>query len=201
MHTSFSKQSCLMLCVAASVSVLTAHVIFPGRERQGFVIPGPMAEVKFWRARIAVLGGLYEQLSQTSARRVLAIVELGSTDRSLLPAFQTLLADLQKAHPQDYCRSLFRQEPDAVKTTHKSDTLGLLHNFADQRQAHQHSLLIPSTSCQPQMTMEARDNLKFLATLERHLGILESGPLSAVLDAIAPLLAALRLVHPRSSIA
>ena len=44
------------------------------------------------------------------------------------------------------------------------------------------------------MTTEARDNLKFLATLERHLGILESAPLPAVLDAIAPLLAALRLV-------
>ena len=48
--------------------------------------------------------------------------------------------------------------------------------------------------CGLQMTTEARDNLKFLATLERHLGILESAPLPAVLDAIAPLLAALRLV-------
>lgn len=60
-------------------------------------VTGPMAEVEFWRARNAVLGGLHEQLSQASARRVLAVVELGSTDRSLLPAFQTLLADLQKA--------------------------------------------------------------------------------------------------------
>lgn len=48
------------------------------------------------------------------------------------------------------------------------------------------------------MTTEARDNLKFLATLERHLGILESAPLPAVLDAIAPLLAALRLVLPHA---
>ena len=48
------------------------------------------------------------------------------------------------------------------------------------------------------MTAEARNNLKFLATLERHLGILESAPLPAVLDAIAPLLAALRLVRSRT---
>ena len=48
------------------------------------------------------------------------------------------------------------------------------------------------------MTTEARDNLKFLAMLERHLGILESAPLPAVLDAIAPLLAALRLVLPHT---
>lgn len=58
-----------------------------------------MAEVEFWRARNAVLGGLYEQLCQAPERRVLAILELGSTDRGLLPAFQTLLADLQKARP------------------------------------------------------------------------------------------------------
>lgn len=58
-----------------------------------------MAEVEFWRARNAVLGGLYEQLCQAPERRVLAILELGSTDRGLLPAFQTLLADLQKAPP------------------------------------------------------------------------------------------------------
>ncbi|KAK9825454.1 hypothetical protein WJX81_002895 [Elliptochloris bilobata] len=114
-------------------------------HRQKSMRVGPMAEVEFWRARNAVLGGLYEQLSQASARRVLAVVELGSTDRGLLPAFQTLLADLQKVGP-------------------------------------------------PSLTTEARDNLKFLATLERHLGILESGPLPTVLDAIAPLLAALRLV-------
>ena len=58
-----------------------------------------MAEVEFWRARNTVLRGLHEQLSQAAARRVLAVVELGSTDRSLLPAFQTLLSDLQKARP------------------------------------------------------------------------------------------------------
>lgn len=58
-----------------------------------------MAEVEFWRARNAVLGGLHEQLCQAPARRVLAILELGATDRGLLPAFQTLMADLQKARP------------------------------------------------------------------------------------------------------
>ena len=47
-----------------------------------------------------------------------------------------------------------------------------------------------------QLTTEARDNLKFLATLERHLGTLEAGELRAVLDAIPPLLNGLRLVRP-----
>lgn len=51
-----------------------------------------------------------------------------------------------------------------------------------------------------QLTTEARDNLKFLATLERHLGILEAGTLPAVLDAIAPLLNALRLVCLRGAL-
>ena len=56
-----------------------------------------MAEVEFWRARNALLGSLHEQLSQAPARRVLAAVEAGSADRALLPAVQTLLADLHKA--------------------------------------------------------------------------------------------------------
>ena len=40
----------------------------------------------------------------------------------------------------------------------------------------------------------ARDNLKFLATLERHFEVLETGSLTAVADAMAPLMAALRMV-------
>jgi len=47
-----------------------------------------------------------------------------------------------------------------------------------------------------QLTTEARDNLKFLATLERYLGILEAGELRAMLDAIPPLLSGLRLARP-----
>ena len=53
-----------------------------------------------------------------------------------------------------------------------------------------------SNGAPAQLTTEARDNLKFLATLERHLGILEAGELPAVLDAIPPLLNGLRLARP-----
>lgn len=45
-----------------------------------------------------------------------------------------------------------------------------------------------------QWTEGARDNLKFLATLERHFEVLETGTLIAVADAMAPLMAALRMV-------
>ena len=45
-----------------------------------------------------------------------------------------------------------------------------------------------------QWTEGARDNLKFLATLERHFEVLETGSLTAVADAMAPLMAALRMV-------
>ncbi len=43
--------------------------------------------------------------------------------------------------------------------------------------------------------LEARDNARFLATLERHLRALEGGSLQSVADALAPLLNALRMVR------
>jgi dynein heavy chain len=44
------------------------------------------------------------------------------------------------------------------------------------------------------VALEARDNLKFLQTLERHFRALEGGSLQAVADALQPMLSALRMV-------
>ncbi|KAK9812551.1 hypothetical protein WJX73_008170 [Symbiochloris irregularis] len=45
-----------------------------------------------------------------------------------------------------------------------------------------------------QLTEEARGNLKFLATLERHFEVLQSGALNAVCDCLPSLMSALRMV-------
>lgn len=50
-----------------------------------------------------------------------------------------------------------------------------------------------------QLTEEARDNAKFLRTAERHFHAVASGPVSGIAAALAPLLAALRLVWAISS--
>lgn len=42
--------------------------------------------------------------------------------------------------------------------------------------------------------MQSRDNVKFLATLERHFRAIASGPLLGILDTLAPLLNALRMI-------
>jgi dynein heavy chain len=41
---------------------------------------------------------------------------------------------------------------------------------------------------------QARDNVKFLSTLERHFKAISSGALSAVADGLLPLMNALRMV-------
>ena len=45
-----------------------------------------------------------------------------------------------------------------------------------------------------QWTEGARDNLKFLATLERHFEALHTGPLEGIADVLPPLMGALRMV-------
>eukprot|EP00958_Prasinococcus_capsulatus_P027403 scaffold5502_cov390-Prasinococcus_capsulatus_cf.AAC.6 len=45
-----------------------------------------------------------------------------------------------------------------------------------------------------QLCAEAKDNVKFLATVERHFKSISSGPLSAALDTLAPMMNALRMV-------
>lgn len=50
------------------------------------------------------------------------------------------------------------------------------------------------------LSLEARDNARFLLTLERHFRALESGHLAAVADALQPMLNALRMVRWRSGV-
>lgn len=51
-----------------------------------------------------------------------------------------------------------------------------------------------SLLCYWQVTEEARDNLKFLTTLERHFKNITSGPLAGILDTLPPTMNALRMV-------
>lgn len=44
------------------------------------------------------------------------------------------------------------------------------------------------------LSCQARDNVKFLATLERHFRSISAGPLAGVLDTLPPLMNALRMV-------
>jgi dynein heavy chain len=44
------------------------------------------------------------------------------------------------------------------------------------------------------LATEARDNVKFLTTLERHFKNIASGPLNGILDTLPPMMNALRMV-------
>ena len=45
------------------------------------------------------------------------------------------------------------------------------------------------------LAAEARDNVKFLTTLERHFKNISSGPLGGILDTLPPMMNALRMVR------
>jgi dynein heavy chain len=65
---------------------------------------GPLAEIDFWRARSAVLCGLWEQLNTHTAGNVIAVMEAGSDDFNLMSAFKSQLAELGKlAHEVRVC--------------------------------------------------------------------------------------------------
>lgn len=57
---------------------------------------GPLAEIDFWRARSAVLCGLWEQLNAKPAAGVIAAMEAGIDDNNLMSAFKSQLAELGK---------------------------------------------------------------------------------------------------------
>lgn len=57
---------------------------------------GPLAEIDFWRARSAVLSGLWEQLNMRGVTEMLEVLEAGSDDRNLMAAFRGQMAELGK---------------------------------------------------------------------------------------------------------
>lgn len=57
---------------------------------------GPLAENDFWRARSAVLCGLWEQLNAKAASSITAAMEAGIDDINLMSAFKSQLAELGK---------------------------------------------------------------------------------------------------------
>jgi dynein heavy chain len=64
---------------------------------------GPLAEIDFWRARSAVLCGLWEQLNAKGAAVTITAMEAGIDDANLMSAFKSQLAELGKlAH--EVCR-------------------------------------------------------------------------------------------------
>jgi dynein heavy chain len=57
---------------------------------------GPLAEIDFWRARSAVLCGLWEQLNAKGAAVTITAMEAGIDDANLMSAFKSQLAELGK---------------------------------------------------------------------------------------------------------
>jgi dynein heavy chain len=57
---------------------------------------GPLAEIDFWRARSAVLCGLWEQLNAKGAAVIITAMEAGIDDANLMSAFKSQLAELGK---------------------------------------------------------------------------------------------------------
>jgi len=57
---------------------------------------GPLAEIDFWRARSAVLCGLWEQLNAKAASSITAAMEACIDDINLMSAFKSQLAELGK---------------------------------------------------------------------------------------------------------
>jgi len=49
---------------------------------------GPYAELEFWHARNDFLSSMYEQLNSNKAKRVLAVLEAGSSNSNLLGTFK-----------------------------------------------------------------------------------------------------------------
>lgn len=49
---------------------------------------GPYAELEFWQARNNFLSSMYEQLNSNKAKRVLAVLEAGSSNSNLLGTFK-----------------------------------------------------------------------------------------------------------------
>lgn len=57
---------------------------------------GPLAEIDFWRARSAVLCGLWEQLNSKASSAIITAMEAGIDDANLMSAFKSQLAELGK---------------------------------------------------------------------------------------------------------
>ena len=61
--------------------------------------------------------------------------------------------------------------------------------------AHAHDRrIVPHTASCKKLAIEAKDNTKFLATLERHFKTLSGGSFAAILDTLPTMLNAVRMV-------
>jgi hypothetical protein len=156
---------------------------------------GPLAEIDFWRQRSAVICGLWEQLNTRAAEGIVSAVEAGSDDVNLMSAFKSQLAELGKlAHEVRACACGSRDmDPWGVqpRPARRSVLLWGGSGRASQgatREAHAARAAPCCCRCQ------ARDNVKFLATLERHFRSISTGPLAGILDTLPLLLNALRMV-------
>lgn len=79
--------------------VTWSSILAETMQRESEKLPdgkGPLAEIDFWRARSAVLCGLWEQLNAKGAAVIITAMEAGINDANLMSAFKTQLAELGK---------------------------------------------------------------------------------------------------------
>lgn len=162
---------------------------------------GPVAEVEFWRARSAALCGAAEQLAAPRVRDMLTALEAASEDRQLLAALRAQMVELDKlatevggarvcgVHMAQLPRILEQQQlvpaPAALRAGTPTSSTARPACCKEQHSAPRKLRAAPA---------QARDNVKFLSTLERHFKTISSGPLPVVADCLLPLMNALRMV-------
>ena len=140
---------------------------------------GPLAEIEFWRARNAVLSSIYEQLNLPNVGgRVLPTSTEVTEGRSY---FCSTMFPCLKGSSNS--RSPFQVKKMIAVVELGSDDRNLMASFKSQMGEL------------TKLAAEARDNVKFLTTLERHFKNVAGGPLSGILDTLPPMMNALRMVR------
>lgn len=112
---------------------------------------GPLDEIHFWRERNNVLGGLHEQINHGTSQAILEYVPCS------VVSGVSLCLDLVPAHSNIWCDCRYLDRFSADRSL-----LANLRNHVTELS---------------KLGMEARDNVKFLTTLERHFKAISHGPL------------------------
>jgi hypothetical protein len=96
--------------------------------------------------------------------------------------------------PGSHCLLLCRAPPPPPLASQVKRMISVVEKGSDDRN------LIAGFKSQlgelTKLASEARDNVKFLTTLERHFKNISSGPLGGILDTLPPMMNALRMVRP-----
>ncbi|KAI9223372.1 dynein heavy chain and region D6 of dynein motor-domain-containing protein [Blastocladiella britannica] len=183
---------------------------------------GPMAEVEYWRDRHVALAGVSEKLHAPVVRAACAVLteaahrRLGGTDANALAALPVSVqggmssgSDSSAADGTGGMMAMLSRIPTTASATQlatgaaddPSSSVGTADEAAAVSAAHSQaqaaaasSALDAALSELQKHHAEAKDNVKFLATLERHFKTVTTAPLSSVMDALAGLMNAVRMV-------